>query len=443
MNKLQNKINNVCVIGLGYVGLTLAVKLAEKNFNVIGIEKNIGILNKIKKGLSHFYEPEINKLIKKIIKKKKFKVFNKVNKNMLSDVYIITVGTPLDHKGKFRIDYIKKVCNELRPIIKNNDTIILRSTVKVGTTRNIVLKNFSQVGKKINVAYCPERTQEGKALEELEKLPQIISGANNKALHVSRTLFSSITKKIIKLSSIEAAELLKIIDNTYRDSSFALANEIALVASSLGLSANEIIAAGKKNYKRTNIPLPGPVGGPCLAKDTYILGESLNKSNFKPKISFESRKLNEKLPQLIMKKIYSKLKNKNNNLKISILGFAFKGDPETSDLRGSISIPFVKLLKSTFKNCKIFGYDPVISNKELSFNFSERIIFTKNIRKIFKKSDLVLILNNHKSFKKINIYKLSKNMKQDGIIYDCWSLFKKNKKRINNCGIVEYIPFGD
>ena len=431
------------VIGLGYVGLTLAIKLAEKNFNIVGIEKNVEVLKYIKKGYSHFYEPGINSKIKKVLKKKKLKVYNKINKNIDSNIYIITVGTPLDNKGKFRIDYIKSVCKELIPIIKDNDTIILRSTVKVGTTRDVVFKNFYKAGKKINISYCPERTQEGKALDELASLPQIISGINNESLKISKKLFSSVTKEIISLSSLEAAELLKIVDNTYRDSSFAFANEIALIASNLGLSANEIISAGKRNYKRTNIPLPGPVGGPCLAKDTYILGESLKKYKYIPKISLESRRLNEKLPHFILNKIKSKIKNKKNDLKISILGFAFKGDPETSDPRGATSIQFVKHLNKIFKRAKFFGYDPVISNTELKSNISRKIKFSKNMNEMFSKSDLVLILNNHKVFKNLDIHKFSKKMNQKGIIYDCWSLFEKDKKKLNKYGKIEYIPFGD
>ncbi len=247
-------------------------------------------------------------------------------------------------------------------------------------------------------------------------------------MRVSKKLFSSVTKETISLSSIEAAELLKIVDNTYRDSSFAFANEIALIASNLGLSANEIITAGKKNYKRTNIPLPGPVGGPCLAKDTYILGESLKKCNFEPKISLESRKLNEKLPHFILKKIKSKIKKKSN-LKISILGFAFKGDPETSDLRGAISIQFVRNLNRVFKKAKFYGYDPVISNSELRSNFPKKIKFSKNITQMFYKSDLVLILNNHKIFKNLKIHKFSKKMKKMELFMTVGVYLKKIKKK--------------
>jgi nucleotide sugar dehydrogenase len=442
MKKSSNK-PKICVIGLGYVGLTLAIKLAEKNFQVVGIEKDPYIIKQTKKGRSHFYEPQINIKIKKVLNKN-FKIYTKIKKEFTAEIYIITVGTPLDQNGKFRIDFIKNVCKELSTILKNNDTVILRSTVKVGTTRNIVYQYFKKLGKKINIGYCPERTQEGKALKELTTLPQIVSGINKKSLEIGTKLFSKITKEIITLSSLEAAELLKIVDNTYRDSSFAFANEIALVASSLGLSANEIITAGKKNYKRTNIPLPGPVGGPCLAKDTYILGESLKEHNFIPKISLESRKLNEQLPSYILKKIKSKLKNKIlSNLKISMLGFAFKGNPETSDLRGSISIQFVKQLNKKFKQSKIIGFDPVVANSDLSKHFPKKLKFKQDINQMFNKVDLVLILNNHEVFKKLNIEKLSKNMKKGGIIFDCWSLFEKKKKKLNRIGHIEYIPFGD
>ena len=131
---------NICIIGLGYVGLTLAVAMAEKKFNVIGVEKKQTILDKLDKDQSHFFEPFINKKIKKIKKKKLFSYYKSIPNNINCSTYIITVGTPLNAYGKSRINLIKNVTKKISKVLKNNDLIILRSTVKVGTTKNVVQK---------------------------------------------------------------------------------------------------------------------------------------------------------------------------------------------------------------------------------------------------------------------------------------------------------------
>ena len=128
---------SICIVGLGFVGLTLAAVLAKKGFNIHGIEKNKEILNSLNKKKSHFYEPNLNKTLKEIIKKKKF-TFSKNITNNNNSVYIITVGTPLNNKKKIITSFIKKTANEIKKVIKNNDLVILRSTVKIGTTRELV-----------------------------------------------------------------------------------------------------------------------------------------------------------------------------------------------------------------------------------------------------------------------------------------------------------------
>lgn len=438
---IKNK--KICIVGLGYVGLTMAIKMAEIGFLVIGVEKNKEILNSLNKKKSHFFEPGLDDKIAKLINKRFF-IYEKINIQTQADIYIITVGTPLDKNGKFRIDFIKNVSENLTKVVKNGDLVILRSTVIVGTTRKIVYPILRKFKNEINLAYCPERTQEGSALKELSTLPQIISGLNLNSIKIAENLFKTISKKIIRMSSLESAELLKIVDNTYRDSSFAFANEIALISSKLGLSAKEIISSGKKDYQRTNIPLPGPVGGPCLAKDTYILNESLKLTNFRPKISLVSRKLNEKLPNHICKDLKKYFKQKKfNKFKIALLGFAFKGNPPTSDLRGSTSYLFYQNILKFFKKSLIYGHDPVVSNFILKKNFCKKIIFEKNIFKVLKNTNMVIIMNNHLEYKKLNINKCSKLMKKNSIIFDCWGMHgrKKNFDDVNQK--VKYIPFGD
>lgn len=415
--------NNICIIGLGFVGLTLSIKMAEKNFNVVGVEKNKEILRCLKKRESHFFEPNINSRISKIITNNKFKFYNKIPKNKNFSVYIITVGTPINKEKKFESKDIKKISLLLSKHIKNGDLVILRSTVRVGTTRNIVLPILNKSKKYFDLAYCPERTQEGNALNELKILPQIVGGINSLSKDRSKRIFKKITKEVLFTSKLESAELIKILDNTYRDVSFAFANEVSLICNSLNLDSNEVIKIGKFKYPRTNIPNPGPVGGPCLAKDTYILTESLKENNFFPSISMSARSVNEGLLYNVyeyINKIFF-LNLKNQTIKISLLGLAFKGDPVTSDLRGSISIDFLNILRQKIKkNIIVYGYDSFVKKKDLK---NHKILLAKNIREAFINANLVVILNNNKEFRKINMKFYSSLMAKNALIYDFWNLF--------------------
>ena len=187
---------------------------------------------------------------------------------------------------------IKEVTYQILKYLKNNDHIILRSTVKIGTTNNIVKKILKKSKKKFFISFCPERTIEGKALKELTSLPQIISGDSNQSILKAKNLFQNVTKKIVKVDSLEGAEMIKLVDNMQRDVKFALSNEIALMCEKSNINVNDVIRLGKIDYPRTNLFDPGPVGGPCLEKDTYILAEYFSK-NFKPRIGLNARIVNK------------------------------------------------------------------------------------------------------------------------------------------------------
>jgi nucleotide sugar dehydrogenase len=430
----------VCVIGLGYVGLTLSASLLECGFEVSGIEIRKKVLDLLKKKKSHFYEPKIEKILKKFTQNKKFKFSKKIEKKHISDIYIITVGTPLDKNKKSIKDLIINATNEVLPVLKHNDLVILRSTVKIGTSRNIVARILNKKNQKYKLVFAPERTQEGKALEEIRKIPQIIGGLDKSSSKEAALFFKNLTKEIIIVNSLESAEMIKLISNTYRDVQFALANEVASLCNYLNLDSNEIINAGNYNYNRTNLALPGPVAGPCLIKDTYILKESFKTKNIFPNIILSSRKTNEKVPEEIIKFIKedrSLKKINNNKIKIGILGLAFKGNPPTNDTRDSISLDFIKSLKKFYSQSKIIGFDKMTTNKDIQ---KLDINVTHNIKDIFYKSDLVMILNNHTFFKKINLKNFSKLMNKNAYIYDCWNMFNISKSQLSNN--VLYISIG-
>jgi nucleotide sugar dehydrogenase len=432
--------NKICVFGLGYVGQTLSIALTEAGFKVIGIEKSKEIVNKLNNYKSNIYEPGINQRIKKIIKSKSFLVKNIFEKNDISSTYIITVGTPLKENNEINISMIKDVARTIATFLKDNDLIILRSTVKLKTTENIVIPILNQSNKKYNISFCPERTIEGKALKELRYLPQIIGSLDYKSYFLSKKIFVKITRKIIRIKNIVTAEMIKLVDNVQRDIKFSISNEIAMLCDSFNISAYEVIKFGKLHYPRTNLYYPGPVGGPCLEKDTHILSESFNKK--KPKLSNIARTVNKEVQPFVvamMKGILIKNNRKTKDIKkIVICGLAFKGVPETNDVRGTTAVPLIVEIRRIFKNAIIYGYDFNISPK---FYKDYNVKKCNTLKKISFKTDLLIFHNNNKKFSKFNLNFISKLMNKNSLIYDLWNNFSATKIKLNNN--VLYSSFGD
>ena len=426
---LNIKQKKIAIVGLGYVGLTLALVLADNGFNVIGYDINNKTIDKIRKSQSPFYERYINEYLNKNLNNNLF-VTNNINK-VNADVYIVCVGTPINTKTKKpNIKILSNAVTKVAKIINKGDLIILRSTVPTGFTRNkiipIIEKNSNlKAGADFKISFCPERTIEGKALDELSDLPQIIGGFDRESTELSIKFFSTYSRTVVDVGSLEASELCKLIDNSYRDLRFAYSNQISLLCESLGLNAFELISKVNLGYHRNDIAYPSPgVGGPCLTKDPYILHNNFIEKNLNNNLILNARKVNEIIPKKIFERIFKLLKSKNKNkknIKIFLIGFAFKGEPETSDIRDSTTLAFLKILiKNGYKN--IYGYDPVVNSKEikkLGIKFS-------NLETGFKKADLVLFMNNHKMYANLNIISLAKQMNNNSILYDSWNIYKSD-----------------
>ena len=421
---LDIKSKKILVVGLGYVGLTLSLVLAESGFEVVGYDKNLKLLNTIKKKKAPFYEKGLERYLEENLNVN----FNISNKPTVSDVYVITVGTPLNHKDKTPdLSHLKKSVLEICNLLKKEDLIILRSTVPVGCTRDFVIsiiekKTKLKFGKDLFIAFCPERTIEGKAIEELKKLPQIVGSYCKKSSELAKRIFSEYNYTVVEVSNLESAELSKLIDNSYRDTVFAYSNQLALLTEKLKLNLVEIIDKVNLGYSRNKIPKPSPgVGGPCLSKDSYILSESFKKNKLMSNnLIYNSRLSNEKMIGEIYKSLkynLTKLK-KNKSSKIFITGFAFKGSPETSDIRNSTTLSLLsKFKKDKFRN--IWGHDFKIEKNQI-----EKLgIKPCDLKSGFNKSDAVLIMNNNKRYEDLNILSLLKSTNKPLLFYDSWQLF--------------------
>lgn len=422
---MKNK--KICVVGLGYVGLTLSIVLAEKSFEVYGVETNKSILEQLNKCKPHFREKNLDILLKKFLNRN-LHISGKISEHDFG-TFIICVGTPLNKKTKKPVlDYVINASNEVAKCLSEDALVVLRSTIPIGTTRNIVKPILDNSKKDYRLAFCPERTVEGAALTELKQLPQIVGGIDEDSIDRALDIFRRVTPTTIQVSSLEAAEMIKILDNTFRDVNFAYANEIAIICEKLGLDALELILSANMGYPRTKIPTPGFVGGACLEKDPYILVYFAEKLGYNPSLIKDSRSINESLPLHIAKKIengFKKLK-KDKNSKIFITGFAFKGQPETADLRGSSTIDLLTNLKKMgYKN--LYGHDFVVLPKDL-----EKLgVKLCTIEYGFKNSDCVIIATNHLSYYNLDIEYLSSLMNKPSLLIDVWRVFDYNIVKAN------------
>lgn len=417
----QAKNEDVVVVGLGYVGLTLAAHLANIGMNVYGVEIRDLVLSNLKESRSFFLEENLDDILRKVIENKKF-AFGKTIPNKIGQrTFIITVGTPLTEHLMPNLDFITKASTEVANEINDFDLVILRSTVKLGVTNQIVRKILEKSGKEFSLAFCPERTLEGAALREISLLPQVI-GADNSIDHErAKAFFEKVTSTVVPVSNIETAEMIKMVDNMQRDTHFAISNEVARMCNQVNVKASEVISAGKINYPRTNLPTAGPVGGPCLEKDTYLLNDSFRMPL---SLSLTARRVNELIVDdsldFFINYFGKRILDRDLPLKISLIGLAFKGVPETNDLRGSVAVRIIQSFKTKFPHVNIIGFDSVVSESDVN---ALGITYAKSLAESFEKSDLVLLVNNHPIIKNIDLGFQAKNMNPRGMIYDYWGRF--------------------
>jgi UDP-N-acetyl-D-mannosaminuronic acid dehydrogenase len=410
---------NVCIIGLGYVGLTLAVAMAEAGFRVRGIERDPKIVECIERGEPHFSESGLRPRLATQVAAGQFTVSSNWPAAGDSTVHIITVGTPLSPNHSTKLDSICEVSSELARILRDGDIVVLRSTVRIGVSRDIVKPILDTSGARYDLAFCPERTLEGKALLELKTLPQIVGGLNERSVLRACQMFNFITPTTIRVRDLETAEMIKLINNSQRDLMFAFANEVAEMCDAVGVSAIEVIRAGNMGYARSFVPVPGPVGGPCLEKDPHILVDSVSAFGAHPRLPVLGRAINEEIPDNAVRLIAQALGGREV-IKIAIAGLAFKGRPETSDLRGTLAIPLIASLRRHFSAAHIFGFDPAVRASEIR---SLNVEVAETIEHAFDGSNCVIFQTNNARFEALDLSKLSRTMRQDGVIYDFWNQF--------------------
>lgn len=409
------------IIGLGYVGLTLAVVAAAKGIEVYGVETNQHIKDCLKKNKAHFYEAGLDNLIKRN-NNKTFHVVDEFPTDIKFDAFIITVGTPLRTGSKEpNFEYIKSALLSFKKIYDGTQLIILRSTVSVGTTRRIVLPFLADMCKKpeaeLLVSMCPERTLEGNAVEELTHLPQVVSGNNATSVEIAQKLFRTMTPCVVEAESLEEAELIKLYCNTYRDMTFAIGNALCMAAQEFGVDGISAIEHANYDYARSQIAKPGFVAGPCLEKDAYILINNMPECDSRNFI-LSARKFNESLEDAVIQWVKRKIGEPSEDNVIALSGMAFKGQPETSDLRGSSSVYIAQKLKTL--GYKMNLHDFVALPDEM--NALGLGMVYEDLSDACVNAKLLLVLNNHKKYASITESPALLHSRNGFEILDAWKV---------------------
>ena len=409
----------ICVVGTGHIGLPLATVLADAGFQVTGYDTNDDFISRVNtSGTVDFREEGLDELLRTHLHRS---LTLTSTPPADQDVYVITVGTPLESgTDRPNLDRIRVAVQRIAPGFGPNPLVILRSTVSIGTTRSIVLPEIHRHRERFGLAFCPERTIEGKAIAEMRSLPQIIGGLDDDSVERAERLFRLVTPKIVRVSSLEAAEMIKLINNTYRDLSFAFANEVALIAERMGLSAGEMIHAANVDYPRSSVARPGFVGGPCLEKDSLILIDSLHQIDFRPRVIEEARRINQALPDYVAERILQQIRRSRGPgaaARVLVTGFAFKGRPATEDVRGSAAIPLMARLQDA--GVEVWGHDFVTSDKVIAGLGARACTLEEG----FEGADGVIVMNNHPGYASAGIPELARRLRAPAFVFDSWSLF--------------------
>jgi UDP-N-acetyl-D-mannosaminuronic acid dehydrogenase len=388
------KADIVIIGGAGHIGLPLGILFANKGKRIILYDKDKKNIQKINNSIMPFME--ING--EKLLKKNRTKIFATTDKMFIRQAksVIICIGTPVKD-SKPDIKFFFQMFKEIKHLLDPKKPLIIRSSVYPG----ICLKVYKYLGKNFkNISYCPERVVQGKSIEELPKLPQIISGVSKQAAEDAKNIFKIICNKII-ITSVLEAELIKLFSNAWRYINFSASNQFYMICEKYNVNFHKLRINMIDGYGRNqSMPKAGFAAGPCLYKDTAQLNAFL-KNQFT--LGKTATNINQNFPKFIYKKILQKFKDNLKNKKIGILGMAFKSDID--DIRDSLSIDLCRFLKS--KKLKVLISDEYVKMKDL---------ISKD--ELIKKSDIIILGSPHSKYKNLKIPKKK-------YLIDTWGFFEK------------------
>ncbi len=395
--KIADKSVRAAVIGLGYVGLPLAVEIAKNGFNIWGFDISEAKINTLVQGQTYIKdidEPSFYNLVKS----GKFKATTDFSHLKDCDLISICVPTPLGKGKDPDVSYILQAVNEIKKYLRPGQTIILESTTYPGTTNELVLTLLEETGLKVGkdfyLAFSPERIDPGNKKFGIKNTPKIIGGATHNCTEIACSFYKTFIDKVIPVSSTQVAEMVKLLENTFRAVNIGLANEIAIICNRLGINTWEVIEAAATKPFGFMPFYPGPgLGGHCIPVDPHYLVWKLRSMDYNPKFIQLADEINSSMPRVVVEKITSALNSRKKSVmssKVMILGVAYKSNID--DYRESPALDVIKLLKE--KGAEVSYYDPYIPSIKFDGFFLESVSQIVNLN-IY---DCVAILTHHDQF---------------------------------------------
>lgn len=382
-----NEFKNICVMGLGYIGLPTASLLATKGFNVFGVDVREQVVNTINEGKIHIVEPDLDILVKSAVQSGQLKAGLEPQP---ADVFIIAVPTPFKDGKKPDLAYIEQATRAIAPCVRPGNLVILESTSPVGTTDEIVAALLREaghnIGEDVYVAHCPERVLPGRILIELIENDRVVGGVDETSTEVAVAFYESFVRGEVLATTAKTAEMVKLTENSFRDVNIAFANEISMIADVEGINTWEVIELANR-HPRVNILNPGPgVGGHCIAVDPWFI---VDRSPELSRLIRTAREVNDHKPEWVIGRIRKKAAKFKDPV-IGCLGLAFKADVD--DLRESPAYEIVKQIQRenlghllvcepNLKSCVDFDLLPMAE--------------------VIQRSDIILLLVDHRPFKKL------------------------------------------
>ncbi len=415
---LKKKEKRVAVIGLGYVGLPLALEFA-KHFSVIGYDLNAGRVEQMKKGIDPSGELEADAFLNKDIE------FSSNEEDLRrAHFFIVAVPTPVDEHKTPDLSPLKKASKALGRVVKQGDYVVFESTVYPGCTEEdcvpLIEKGSGlKIGDGFKVGYSPERIVPGDRVRTIDKILKIVSGSDDEALeNIALTYGEAITAGVYKASSIKVAEAAKVIENTQRDLNISLMNELSIIFDKMGIDTREVIEAAGTKWNFVKL-FPGLVGGHCIGVDPYYLLHKSTELGYSPQVILSGRRINDGMPAFIAKKLVQMLSQKGKSprdCKVLVMGLTFKED--VSDIRNSKVADLVRELEqfSLAVDCT----DPHADEGDLKHEYG-----LKMTTKIADDYDAIIVAVAHREYASLTSEDLRKMTKPDPVLMDLKGIYDR------------------
>lgn len=427
--KILNKTAKIGVLGLGYVGLPLAVEKAKAGFSILGFDVLVDKVEKVNKG-ENYIGDVVNEDLEDIVKNHHLEATVDFNRLGECDVVAICVPTPLDKFKQPDLQYVEASTREVAKRLHKEELVILESTTYPGTTEEVlqpILEESGLVcGKDFYLAFSPERVDPGNLIYKTKNTPKVVGGIGKKSADLAKTLYESVLEaQVFVVSSPKEAEMAKILENTFRIVNIGLINELAIVADKMGINLWEVIEAAKTKPFGFMPFYPGPgVGGHCIPIDPFYLTYIARRYNYHTKIIELAGEINDYMPEYVVERLMKQLNVKKkclNGSKIVMLGIAYKNDID--DMRES---PALRVLEHLEKGgAEVLVVDPYVDE----FEWNEKSKRTVELNaELIKNADAVVITTGHT--KKVDYMMVCENA---DIVFDTKNCLKNiavNRKNV-------------